>query len=138
MFNTFGGAKGWRKTIDLIIKRSEKMSQQLVPDFTNVNWIFDNVQFLMRHWRVLTNNKQKALAAIATSVAQTFPDGLGQSMIQYNIDNSPMNWFNKFILYKQNKYLVNILDQNVLKEMMGIPWSDLEIILGYWDQKVLK
>ena len=75
---------------------------------------------------------------IKTSVAQTFPDGLGQSMIQYEVSNSPMNWLNNFSLSTQNKYLVNMLDQSILKEMMGVPWSDLEIVLGYWDQKIMK
>ena len=127
-----------RKTIDAINNRSEKSSQLLAPECTNVNWTFDNVQFLMRHWRVMATKKQNMLAAIATSVAQTFPDGLGQSMIQYEVSNSPMNWLNNFSLSTQNKYLVNILDQSILKEMMGVPWSDLEIVLGYWDQKIMK
>ena len=86
----------------------------------------------------MATKKQNTLAAIATSVAQTFPDGLGQSMIQYEVSNSPINWLNNFSLSTQNKYLVNMLDQSILKEMMGVPWSDLEIVLGYWDQKIMK
>ena len=78
MFCAFGGAEGSLTTIRQVLKNSEKTSAHIVPPNTNVFWTFDNVQ-----WRLYKLSKEKPLVAIATSMVQTFPDGLERSEIQY-------------------------------------------------------
>ena len=51
-FHYFAGAKGSIRTVRSVINRSEKTSQRLVPDKVTVNFTFDNVQCLMKDWRV--------------------------------------------------------------------------------------
>ena len=136
MFLHFAGAKGSLSTVKSVINRSEKTSQQCVPDKVIVNFTFDNVQCLMKHWRVFAQKKPQALAAIATSVVQTFPDGLKTSSLQYQAKNSPMNWLYKFSLSEENRYLVSNYDQNSLKALMGARSEALELVLGYWDQTI--
>ena len=87
----------------------------------------------MKDWRVFPKNKPKALAAIATSVVHTFPDGLKESALQYQIQNSPMKWLHSFDLSKENKYLVSNYDQTILKEILSIPSEAIELLLGFWE-----
>ena len=99
---------------------------------------FDNVQHLIKKWRLSKSTQTKALVAIATSVVQAFPDGLGHSRIQYNLNYSPMKWLHKFSLSVSNKYLVKSYDVDVLTSMMGVPTNEVELVLGYWDEHVKK
>ena len=87
----------------------------------------------MKDWRVFSKNKPKALAAIATSVIHTFPDGLKESALQYQIQNSPMKWLHSFDLSKENKYLVSNYDQTILKGILSIPSEAIELLLGFWE-----
>ena len=57
MFLHFAGAKGSLSTVKSVINRSEKTSQRCVPDKVIVNFTFDNVQCLMKHWRVFAQKK---------------------------------------------------------------------------------
>ena len=50
----------------------------------------------MKHWRIFSTATQKGLAAIATSVVQSFPDGLNKNQIQYAPQHSPLVWLHKF------------------------------------------
>ena len=101
MFCSWAGSKGSITTICETLKRSEVTSARKVPDGTNVFWTFDNVQHLIKHWRLYSTSSQKGLAAIATSVVQTFPDGLEVSPIQYISEHSPLVWLHKFHISKQ-------------------------------------
>ena len=96
------------------------------------------MQHLIKHWRLFATSSQKGLAAIATSVVQTFPDGLKQYKIQYIKEYSPLVWLHKFHISKNDKYLVNSYNSKSLHSMLGMPTTDLNIILGFFYEHVKK
>ena len=49
-----------------------------------------------------------------------------------------MKWLHKFSLSVANKYLVKSYDVDILTSMMGMPETEIEIVLGYWDKAVAK
>ena len=88
-------------------------------------------------WRLGGESNRKPLASVATAVIETFTNGKGESHIQYDIKNSPMDWLQTFALSKHN-FLVTSFDVNVMKKMLEIQWDALQTVLGYWDFHVEK
>ena len=54
--------------------------------------------------------------------------------MQYEMKNSPMQWLQTFAL-SQNQILVTSYDVNVLKQMLGIQWNELQIVIGIFMYK---
>ena len=80
----------------------------------------------------------KNLAAIATSVVQSFPDGLNKNQIQYAPQHSPLVWLPKFDISKSEKYLIHNFHSQSLQAMLGVPETELSIILGFFYEHVKK
>ena len=138
MFSCWGGSKGSITIIRETLKRSETTSARIAPYGTSLYFTFDNVQHLIKHWRLFATSSQKGLAAIATSAVQTFPDGLKQYKIQYIKEYSPLVWLHKFHISKNDKYLVNSYNSKSLHSMLGMPTTDLNIILRFFYEHVKK
>ena len=133
------GAKGKYNLIkDCILKNSKETSARTCKDGVEVFYSFDNVQKLFAIHRLYSQNQNKAIARVATSLVKCYPDGLVTSSIQYLLQNNPMRWLYSFSITQQNTGLVEVLDKNVLQSMMKVEDDDVSIILGRWDFDVQK
>ena len=138
MFCNWAGAKGSLSSITRVLNNSQHSSARQVPPYSNVVWSFDNVQHLIKMWRLHQLSKPKPLVAIATSVVQTFPDGLGFNDIQYMSENSPLKWLHNFSISNEGKYLVQSYNSEVLLNMLGMHTEEMQIVLGFWEEHVTK
>ena len=133
------GAKGKYNLIkDCILNNSKETSSRACQDGIEVFYSFDNVQKLFAIHRLYSQNQNKAIARVATSLVKCYPDGLIKSSIQYLLQNNPMRWLHSFSFSQKNDGLVEVLDKNVLQSMMVTNDDDLSIILGRWDYDIQK
>ena len=131
------GAKGTYPLVkDQILKNSENTSLRKCQDGVEVFYSFDNVQKLFAIHRLYSQNQNKPIARIATSIVKCYPDGLLRSNIQYLLDNNPMRWLYRFSYIVESRSFYEVLDKNVLHEMLTIEDDDMNIILGRWDYDV--
>ena len=133
------GAKGKYNLIkDCILQNSKETSSRSCVDGVEVFYSFDNMQKLFAIHRLYSQNQNKAIARVCTSLVKCYPDGLLKSNIQYLLQNNPMRWLHSFSFSQKNAGLVEILDKKVLQSMMIINDEDLSIILGRWDYDIQK
>ena len=131
------GAKGKYNLIkDCVLQNSKTSSARECKDGVEVYYSFDNVQKLFAIHRLYSQNQNKAIARVATSLVKCYPDGLINSNIQYLLDNNPMRWLYSYSISQKCNKIAEVLDQKVLQSMISIDKEDLSIVLGRWDYDI--
>ena len=133
MFSSTGAKGSYNLVKDKVLENSKETSYRKSIDGVEVFYSFDNCQKLFAIHRLYSQNQNKAIARVATSIVKCYPDGLIKSNIQYLLDNNPMKWLHKITLKKNTCEIVEDLDEGVLQSMLKIKDEDMAIVLGRWD-----
>ena len=136
MFSSTGARGNYNLVKDKILENSKETSYRKCVDGIEVYYSFDNCQKLFAIHRLYSQNQNKAIARVATSIVKCYPDGLIRSSIQYLLDNNPMKWLHTMAFKKDTGELVEDVDKNILQSMLKINDDDIAIILGRWDYDV--
>ena len=73
MFGGWAGAKGSLSYITDVLKRSEETSQRSVPDETNVYFMFDNVQHLVKKMEIICIDQNQGTCCHSYFSSTSFP-----------------------------------------------------------------
>ena len=133
MFSSTGAKGTYNLVHDQILSNSKETSYKSCIDGVEVYYSFDNIQKLFAIHRLYSQNQNKAIARVATSVVKCYPDGLIRSSIQYLLENNPMKWLHTISIQKDKLEITEDLDKNVLQSMIKIRDEDMAIVLGRWD-----
>ena len=95
---------------------------------------FDNIQKLMKGYRLSEAEQQKVYGVIVTSILAVMPDGYLVDKIQYDSKHNLTNWFFDFSHNKEKDIFYNKLDNELLKKMTKIDPDDMAIIDKHWYQ----
>ena len=109
------GAKGTRPVIEQILNNSLVECKFVEPKNKSLFFSFDNIQKLLKSYRIGGKNQEKALAVVVTSVLAILPDGKTESDIQYIAENSPEFWFHDIEIDKKNQVIFEKLNSTALK-----------------------
>ena len=126
------GAKGSRPILEEVIKNTENSSNYEVPKDVTVFYSFDNIQTLMKCHRLESNNFDKTIATVVTSVLLTQPDGENKSKIQYQPEHSPAYWYSKLEKHPTKNIFIEKFDDDVLKQLCGSDGDSEEIVKTFF------
>lgn len=80
--------KGGESTFDEIIRNSEITGKFEEPKNVSIFVSFDNIQKLMKSYRLTSKEQEKVYAVVVTSILATLPDGYNCNDIQFRASNS--------------------------------------------------
>ena len=101
--------------METILSNSFDKCKFVEPKNISLFFSFDNIQKLLKSYRIGGSNQDKPLAVVVTSVLAMLPDGKKESNIQYIAENSPENWFHDVKIDNKKQIPFENLDPSVLK-----------------------
>ena len=130
------GGKGRRKYIDEIIRNSEITGKFEEPKNVSIFVSFDNIQKLMKSYRLTSKEQEKVYAVVVTSILATLPDGYNCNDIQFKASNSPSAWYSSYWYNETSDVFCEKLDSDALKDCINEMSRDEKVLNEYFEDEL--
>ena len=111
------GGKGTRPVLENILKKSEELLTFSAPEKSFIYFSFDNIQKLLKSYRIGGNHQHKALAIVVCSIlCLLFENGESKNNLQYMWENSPAYWFSEYTYEESKQVYVEKLSTDTLRQ----------------------
>ena len=130
------GGKGRRKYIDEIIRNSEITGKFEEPKNVSIFVSFDNIQKLMKSYRLTSKEQEKVYAVVVTSILATLPDGYNCNDIQFKASNSPSAWYSSYWYNETSDVFCEKLDSDALKDCINEMSRDEKVLNEHFEDEL--
>ena len=130
------GGKGRRKYIDEIIRNSEITGKFEEPKNVSIFVSFDNIQKLMKSYRLTSKEQEKVYAVVVTSILATLPDGYNCNDIQFKASNSPSAWYTSYWYNETSDVFCEKLDSDALKDCINEMSRDEKVLNEHFEDEL--
>lgn len=128
------GGKGTRPLLERILKTSENICKFSPPEKTTLFFSFDNIQKLLKSYRIGGNNQSKPLGIVVCSIMCLLPDGEDKECdIQFSHENCPANWYTEYKYDEEKDIFVEKIDSNILKKCVKLDISEDTILTEFFE-----
>ena len=129
------GGKGTRPVLEKILKNSEGVCKFSTPEKRFLLFSFDNIQKLLKSYRIGGNHQKKILAIVVCSIlCLLFGDE--NCELQFKYENCPATWYSEYSYVKEKNIFVQQLDANTLKECIKVNEEDTKVINDYFESEL--
>ena len=129
------GGKGTRPILEKVLKNSEEICAFSAPEKTFLFFSFDNIQKLLKSYRIGGNHQKKILAIVVCSILCLF-FGDKKCELQYKQENSPAHWYSEYTYVAGKQIFVQQLSSNILKKCVKVDEEDNKVINDFFENEL--
>ena len=132
------GGKGTRPVLEMILKNSADICKFTPPDKEFLFFSFDNIQTLLKSYRIGGNQQKKALAIVVCSILCLVFMGENDmsSELQFSHENTPANWYTQYKYETSKGVFVDQLSTNSLKECINLAVEEEKVVDDYFEHEI--
>ena len=115
------GGKGTRPVLERVLKNSEESLTFSAPEKSFLYFSFDNIQKLLKSYRIGGNHQHKVLAIVVCSIlCLLFENGDKKCDLQYMWENTPALWYSEYTHVEDKDVYVDKLSTDTLQQCAKI------------------
>ena len=131
------GGKGTRPVLEKVLKNSEESLTFSAPEKSFLYFSFDNIQKLLKSYRIGGNHQHKVLAIVVCSIlCLLFENGDKKCDLQYMWENTPALWYSEYTHVEDKDVYVDKLSTDTLRQCAKMEKNNLNVIDEYFENEL--
>ena len=132
------GGKSTRTILDQILVNSEEICKFKPPENAFLFYSYDNIQTLLKSYRLGGDNQKKALAIVVCSILCLMFESEEEDLwtIQYDHENTPAMWYTEYAHIVENDIFVEKLSSSTLKRCIQMKKEEIEMVDGFFENEL--
>ena len=132
------GAKSTRPVLEKILANSEDICKFKPQEKAFLFFSFDNIQTLLKSYRIGGDNQRKALAIVVCSILCLMFETEDEKLhnIQFDPENTPANWYTEYAYIAENDIFVEKLNSGKLKECIQLQKEETNILDTFFEEEL--
>ena len=132
------GAKGTRPILEKILTNSADDCKFTAPKNGFLFYSFDNIQTLLKSYRIGGNHQKKALAIVVCSILclMFLAENIEPCELQFDHENTPASWYTEYTYVKDKGVFAEQLSSNTLQKCIHLKKEEEKVLDDFFEAEL--